>query len=88
MITKEGSIKIVNSMSPVAKVLVLGHCHISHKVEMHSFFKKYFSSLPGMIRQSKYMLMKTKEGGTKIVNFTSHSEYVLSSCLSIYYRGK
>ena len=37
--TKEGSTKILNFMTPSAEVLVLGRGHISHKVEMHYFFK-------------------------------------------------
>ena len=39
MITKEGSTKIVNFMSPGAGVLVLGCCHISYRVKIHYFFK-------------------------------------------------
>ena len=35
MMTKEGSTKIINIMIPWAGVLVLGHGHISHIVEMH-----------------------------------------------------
>ena len=40
MMTKEGSTKIVNFMTPGAGVLVLGHGHISHIVEMHFSNKK------------------------------------------------
>ena len=36
--TKEGSTKIVNFMTPEAGVLVLGCGHISHKVKIHYFF--------------------------------------------------
>ena len=39
MMTKEGSTKIVNFMTPGAGVLVLGRGHISHMVKMHYFFK-------------------------------------------------
>ena len=39
MMTKEGSTKIVNFMTPGAGVLVLGRGHISHIVKMHYFFK-------------------------------------------------
>ena len=34
MMTKEGSTKIVNFMTPGAGVLVLGHGHISHIVKI------------------------------------------------------
>ena len=37
--TKKRFTKIVNFMTPGAGVLVLGHGHISHIVEMHYFFK-------------------------------------------------
>ena len=47
MMTKEGSTKIVNNMTPGAGVLVLGHGHISHKVKMHYFFKNLIL-LPGV----------------------------------------
>ena len=39
MMTKEGSYKIVNFMTPRVGVLVLGRGHISHRVKMHCFFK-------------------------------------------------
>ena len=38
VLTKEGSTKIVNFMTPRAGVLVLGCGHISHIVKMHYFF--------------------------------------------------
>ena len=39
MMTKEGSTKIVNFMTPGAGVVVLGRGHISHIVKMHYSFK-------------------------------------------------
>ena len=37
--TKEGSTKIVNFMTPGAGVLCyIGHGHISHNVKLHYFF--------------------------------------------------
>ena len=42
IVTKKGSTKNLNMMSPGAGVLVLGRCHISHVVKMHS------SLLPGI----------------------------------------
>ena len=41
MMTKEGSTKIVNFMTPGLGVLVLGRGHISHRVKMHYFFKNF-----------------------------------------------
>ena len=46
MMTKEGSTKIVNFMTPGAGVLVLGRDHISHIVKMHYFFKNLSSLFP------------------------------------------
>ena len=39
MLTKEGSTKIVNFMTPGAGALVLGRGHKSRIVKMHYFFK-------------------------------------------------
>ena len=50
---------------------------MSHTVKMH-YLLKYSSLFPGIRRQTKYILMMTKEGS----NF---KEYVLSSSLSIYF---
>ena len=66
---------------------------------MHHFFKNCLLYSQAQISQTKYKVMMSKEGSTKIVNFNipmaevlmlggchiSHfSEYVLSSTLSIY----
>ena len=69
MMTKEGSTKIVNFMAHGAEVLVLWRGHISHIVKMHYFFKNLFFNSQALIRQTKYVVMMTKEGSTKIVNF-------------------
>ena len=44
MITKEGSNKIVNFMTPGERVLVLGHRLTVHIVKIFNFFKIYFST--------------------------------------------
>ena len=41
MMTKEGSTKIVNFITPGTGVLVLGRGHISHIVKMHYSFKNH-----------------------------------------------
>ena len=68
MMTKEGSNKIVNFITPRAGVFVLGCGQISHIVKMHYFFKNILYS-HAFIRQTKYIVMMTKEGSTKILNF-------------------
>ena len=55
-------------MTPRAGVLVLGRGHISHIVKMHYFFKNFLHYFKALIRQTKYIVMMTKEGSTKIVN--------------------
>ena len=69
MMTKEGSTKILNFMIPGAGVLVLGCGYISHIVKMHYFFKNLLSNSQALIRQTKYVVMMSKEGSTKILNF-------------------
>ena len=71
---------------------------ICNIMKMHYFVKNLLYS-QALIRQTKYVVMMTKEGSTKIVNFMTprvvvlmlgcghichYSEYVLSSTLSIY----
>ena len=74
MMTKEGSTKIVNFMT--LGVGVLGFGHISHILKMYYFLKNllYFQAL---IRQTKYIVMMTNEGSTKIGNFLTHIAGVL-----------
>ena len=47
MMTKEGSTKIVNFMTPWTGVLVLGRGHISHTVKLYYFVKIFFSTPAG-----------------------------------------
>ena len=56
--------------APEAGVRVLGRGHIIHIVKMHYSIKNYlilFSQV--YIKQTKYLVMITKERPTKIVNF-------------------
>ena len=69
MMTKEGSTKIVNFMTPGAGVLVLGRGYISHIVKLHYFFKNLLFFSQAQIKQTKCIVMMTKEGSTKIVKF-------------------
>ena len=77
MMNKKGSTKIVNFMTPMAGVLVLGCGHISHIEKMHYFFKNLLLNSQALIRQTKYVVMMTKEGSTKIVNFMTPGAGVL-----------
>ena len=77
MMTKEGSTKIVNFMTPGAGVLVLGRGHISHIVEMHYSYKNLLLNSQAYIRQIMYIEMMTKEGSSKIVTFMTPGGAVL-----------
>ena len=81
MMTTERSTKIVNFMTPRAGVLVLGHGHINHKVKMHYFFKNLLLYSHAYIRQTKYIVMMTKGGSTKIITFmTPRAEVLVIGC--------
>ena len=56
---------------------MLGRGHISHIVKMHYFFKNLHFNSQALIRQTKYVVMMTKEGSTKIVNFMTPEAGVL-----------
>ena len=64
-------------MTPGAGVLVLGRGHISHIVKMHYSFKNLFLYSKAQIRQTKYIVMMTSEGSTKIVNFMTQRAGIL-----------
>ena len=68
MMTKEEFSKIANFMTPGTGVLVLGCGHIRHIVKMHYFFKNLLFYSQASIRQTKYVVMMTKEGSTKIIH--------------------
>ena len=69
MMTKEGSTKIVNFMTPRTGVLVLGRGQISHIVKNALFLKNLILYSQAQNRQTKYIVMMTKEGSSKIVDF-------------------
>ena len=75
--TKEGSTKTVNFMTLGAGVLVQGCGHISYIVKMHYFFKNLLLYTQAYIRQTKYVVMMTKKGSTKVVNFMTPGAGVL-----------
>ena len=64
-------------MTPWAGVLVLGCGHISHIVNMHYFYKNLLLYSQALIRQTKYVVMMTKEESTKIINFITYGAGVL-----------
>ena len=72
MITTERSTKIVNFMTPGAGIFAQGCGHISHIVKMHYSLKIYLLYSPAwmrQMRQTKFIVMMTKEGSTQIINF-------------------
>ena len=75
--TKEGSTKIINFMTPGAGVLVLGRGHISHIVKMRYFFKNLLLYSGAWFRQNKYIVIMNKEASTKTVNLMNPGAGVL-----------
>ena len=84
MMTKEGSTKIVNFITPGAGVLLLGRGHISHIVKMHYFFKNLLYT-QAYIRQTKYVVMMTKEGSTKVIKVLVLGHGHISHILKLHY---
>ena len=86
MINKEGSTKIVNFMILGVGVLVLRSGHI---LKLHYLFKNLLLYSQAQIRQTEGMVMMSKEGTTKIVNFMTPGVGVLAlGCGQISYVGK
>ena len=77
MMTKEGSNKIVNFITPGEGVLLQRRGHISHIIKMHYFFKNLLLYSQAFIRQIKYVVMMTIEESTRIVNFMTPGVGVL-----------
>ena len=68
--TKAGYTKIVNIMTLEAGILVLRCGHISHKMKKKTlFFSKSSSLLRGKDKKPKYIVIMSKEGSFKIVNY-------------------
>ena len=68
MMTEEGFTNIANFISPWVGVLVLRCGHISYIVKMNYFCENLLFSL-AQIRQFEGIVMMSKEGSAKIVNF-------------------
>ena len=56
---------------------MLGLCHISHIVKIHSFFKILLFYSQAKNRQTKRIVIIAKEGSTKIINFITPGAGVL-----------
>ena len=70
MMTGEESTKFVNFMTPGVGVLVLRCGHVNYIVKIHYLFKNLLFYSQAQIRQTEdYIVMMSKEGSTKIVNF-------------------
>ena len=86
MMTKEGCTKIVNFMTLRAGVLVQGRGHISYIVKMHYFLKNLLLYSQAQIRQTDSIVMMSKKGSTKIVNFmTPRTGILVLGCGHISY---
>ena len=67
--TKERSTKIINFMNPWPGFFLLGHGHISHIVKLEYFLWNLLLYSGAWFRQTKCVVIMTKKGSTKIVNF-------------------
>ena len=77
MIKKEESTKILNFMTPGAGVLALGHGPYRHLAQPTFCSIYILVDAQALIRQTMYIVMITKEGSTKIVNFMTPGAGVL-----------
>ena len=67
MMTNEGYTNIVNFMTPEAGIFVLGRSHMScNEKALFLFFHLYTQA---EIRQTRSMVMMTKEESTRTMNF-------------------
>ena len=80
----EDSTKIVTFMTPGVRTPLLRCGHKSLIVKMHYFFKNRLLYSQAQIRQTKYVVMITKEGSTKIENFMTPGAGVLVLGVAIY----
>ena len=71
--TKKGSTNFVNFITPGAG---LGR-GLSHILKLHYLFKILLLFFHAQIRQTKYIVMNTIKGSTKIVNFVNPGTGVL-----------
>ena len=69
IMTEEGSTKIVNFMTSGLGVLVLRCGHMSYMVKIHHFFKNLSLYSEAQIWQTEGIIMMSKEGSTKFINF-------------------
>ena len=66
---------IVNIITPRAWVLVVWRGHISHIDRVIQYlFQNLFAYSQSRIKETKFLVMITKEGSTKIVYFTAFEE--------------
>ena len=76
MMSKAESTKIITYLTP--RLHALGRGYISHIVKMHFSYKNLLLYSQRKIRQTIYVVMRTKEGSTKIVNFMTPRSGVLA----------
>ena len=74
IMSKEGSSKIVNFMTPWAGILGLGRVLISYKVKMHYFFENILLYPQAKNRQTEYIVPRSYSH--KIVNFMGRGSLI------------
>ena len=81
MITKEGSTKILNFMTPGAGILALGCGHISLIVKMHYSLKNLFLYIPAWIRHT-IKVYSDDDNGRVNPNYKFYDPRWLQNCSS------
>ena len=67
--TEEESAKIVNFIIPGVGVLMLRYGHMNYIMKINYFYENFLLYSLASIRQTEGIVMTSKEGSTKIVNF-------------------
>ena len=77
MVSQERYTKIVNFLTHRAGIIVLGRGHVSDIVKIHYCYKNLLLYSQAQIRQTEGIVMMSKEGSTKIVNFMTPEAGIL-----------
>ena len=88
MMTKEGSTKIVNFMTPEAGVLVVECGHISYIMKMHYFFQKLLLYFGGYMKKIQYFSQTQKDTFDDVpVDSCCINRFYCSCLLPLFYDG-
>ena len=87
MITKEGSTKIINFMTPGVGVFVLRCGHISYIVKIYYFFKIILLYSQAQIRETEGIVMMSITGRDSYAGVWSYIEHAIFLLLFLFTQG-